>query len=801
MIKYPTMKQFLALIALCGSAAYAVNVTDVKVKVLDGFGGDASSVLVRCQTKRGTPYDPVTVTRDVNSLRDSGDYQDITADARETDGGVEVTFSVFRKMRYQGPIVVKGNAAFGASKLSGEAGLKDGTLYGEGDLAVAAEKVRAYYRKKHYPQAKVALVPTVMADGDSCTLTMEVEEGPEVKVGKWVFDGVENVEVQDLREAIGVYPWWNPIGWFVDAPLTAEEMAQAAAKATAFYADRGYLDAKVTGPVAELGEDGLTDYVFNVTEGPRYTVGDVSVTGVTRYSPEEVLAKSDLPARGSVAGAKALEEAAQRVSVTVGSGDLGLADSRVEVRRLPHADDSSVLDLQFAVTEGVPVVINRVLIEGNDYTKDKVIRREIRLGPGDNMLADRAEQSKHKLEALDYFSRVRYYLRDAGKGRNEQGAEYRDLVYEVEEKGTGQFMVGVGASSIDSVYVYAEVQQSNFDLFAPGKLFRGGGQKGRLSVQAGPRIQTYEASVTEPYLFDRLLELTVEGYRRQRWYDEYDIIRTGAAASLAYPSKFWNPASLWNPDAEKFVTVGSVGFRLSTEFIEFDDIERGNWLYNGKTVSLREEDDKYGDAFEIVGRAFWTRDTRDNYRLATTGSRTQLFFDLGGGDNTYYRLGFNHRSYFNVVPKYNHVLMLALRAETIDALSDDVPIYNRMFLGGPRSIRGLEYRNVSPFARRLKDDEPTHGYMPWGGQTLFVANAEYTIPIVKMLRLAAFTDLGSVGEDEFDFDFSDTFAWSVGLGLRIDIPMFPIRLDFAKPVVKPDHADEEVFSFSIGYDF
>ena len=801
MVKYSTMKQFLALIALCGSVASAATVSDVKVKVLDGFGGDASSVLVRCQTKRGTTYDPVTVTRDVKSLRDSGHYQDITADAEETSDGVVVTFSVFRKMRYQGPLVVKGNAAFGASKISSEAGLRDGDLYGEGDFAVAADKVRAFYRRKHYPMAKVVSTPTVMADGDTCTLTLTVDEGPEVKVGKWVFDGAESVDEKDLREAIGVYPWWNPIGWVTDAPSTAEELAQAAAKAAARYAELGYLDAKVSVPVAETGDDGLTDYVFNVTEGPRYTVGDVSVTGVTRYSVEEVVAKSDLPARGSIAGAKALEEAAHRVSVTVGSGDLGLADSRVEVRRLPRADDSSVLDLQFVVTEGVPVVINRVLIEGNDYTKDKVIRREIRLGPGDNMLADRAEQSKHKLEALDYFSRVRYYLRDAGRGKNEQGAEYRDLVYEVDEKGTGQFMAGVGASSIDSVYVYAEVQQSNFDLFAPGRLFRGGGQKGRLSVQAGPRIQTYEASVTEPYLFDRLLELTVEGYRRQRWYDEYDIIRTGAAASLAYPSKFWNPASLWNPEAEKFVTVGSVGFRLSTEFIEFDDIERGSWLYDGKTVSLREEDDKYGDAFEVVGRAFWTRDTRDSYRLAKTGSRTQVFFDLGGGDNTYYRLGFNHRSYFNVVPKYNHVLMLALRAETIDALSDEVPIYNRMFLGGPRSIRGLEYRHVSPFARRLKDDEPTHGYMPWGGQTLFVANVEYTVPIVKMLRLAAFTDLGSVGADEFDFDFSDTFAWSVGLGLRIDIPMFPIRLDFAKPIEKPDHADEEVFSFSIGYDF
>ena len=80
-------------------------------------------------------------------------------------------------------------------------------------------------------------------------------------------------------------------------------------------------------------------------------------------------------------------------------------------------------------------------------------------------------------------------------------------------------------------------------------------------------------------------------------------------------------------------------------------------------------------------------------------------------------------------------------------------------------------------------------------------NFEYTVPVVKMIRLAVFSDLGSVGEDEFDFDFSDNFAWTVGLGVRLDIPMFPIRLDFATPIEKPDHCEEEVFSFSVGYDF
>lgn len=195
---------------------------------------------------------------------------------------------------------------------------------------------------------------------------------------------------------------------------------------------------------------------------------------------------------------------------------------------------------------------------------------------------------------------------------------------------------------------------------------------------------------------------------------------------------------------------------------------------------------------------FWIKDSRNNFRIPTSGHRTKLFADVSpAGDNEYWRLGVNHRSYFNVWKRFDHVFMVGLRAETIDAFSGDVPIYNRMFLGGPRSIRGIKYRHVAPMVSRVEG----HDYAPWGGQSLFCMNFEYTIPIVKMLRFAVFSDLGSVGEDVFDVDFSDTFAWTVGAGIRLDIPMFPIRLDVAAPVKEPDHADKEAFSFLVGYDF
>jgi len=811
------MKKIVAFGVVCAVSlgltalpVLAADVADVRVKALDGFGGETSQVLVRCQTKMGATYDPVTVTRDVKALRETGEFEEIAADAQNGENGVEVTFYVKRKLRYQAPLEVKGCDYYGASKIASESELKDGYLYGEGDFAAAAAKVQLLYQKKFFLDAKVVPVVTPIEGGNNCHVCFMVDEGDRHKVHAFRFTGGDhlekgslwksawwkpaegNIDEKELRDAIEDYPWWNPIGWFSDTPVTDEQLAQCATKVADVYRNHGYLDVKVAQPerVACTNEGGKVDFVFAIEEGPRYRIGEMRIEGLTHYPEEVVMLKSDLPARGTAAGAQTLEDAAHRIKVTVGSGDSGLADTMVNVKRIPSIETNDVVDVVFVVHEGVPVVIDEVVIRGNDYTKDKVIRREIALGPGDRMLEDRAERSQKRLQNLDYFTRVRYYLEASDRGYDANGAQYRNLVYEVEEKNTGSFMVGLGASTIDSIFVSAEVTQSNFDLFAPSKWFRGGGQKARAYVQWGPRISTIEASVTEPHLFGRLLEFTVEGYRRGRWYDQYDIYRNGAGVTLSYPVKFWS----------KWGSFGRLGARYGMEYIQFDNVESGYWWMNGQRVSLTEEENKYGNAWESVVRLFWARDSRDNFRQPHKGAKTQLFGDItAGGDNQYWRLGFNHTHFFHVWKRYNHVLLARLRLETIDAIKDEVPIYNRMFLGGPRSIRGVRYRYVSPLATRNRDG--SGDVIPWGGKSLFAVNVEYTIPIVSMLRFAVFTDLGSVGESTFELDFSNTFAWSAGCGVRLDLPMFPIRLDFAAPFVKPDHAETEVFTFLIGYDF
>ena len=774
-------------------SAQAARVASVTVKSLNGADVNLSDAQAQCQVKPGDDYDPTQCQRDVRALRDLGKFDEITVKVEETVDGIDVTYLIKRKMRFQGPLAVKGCKYWNEGKIAKFSELKDGYSYGEAEIAAAAARIRQQYLKKNFHDVKVEPVTTPVEGLDGfVTITMNIEEGEQLEVYAFEFDGNEVFKSKELRATFGDLPWWNPWGWFSNTPATAQDLAEAADKVQAYYRDHGYLDAVVSQPKVEEREKGRKYRVFDVKEGAQYKVGALSITGVKKYPAEVVLAEVKRIKTGDVAGQTALEEAAHEIEVYCGSGNPPLADTHVTVRRLPTANDPNTIDIQFVVEEGVPVTINNVVVRGNDYTKTKVITREIRLSPGDPMLVNEAEKSKRRLENLRYFDRVRYYLEKVDGGEAKDGQpEKRDLVYELSERNTGNFLIGIGAGTESSVFGQVMVEETNFDLFSPWR-FRGAGQKGRICVQAGPRVQTYEASITEPWFLDRQLELTVEVYRRQRWFDDYDVIRNGAMVELSYPVKFL-------PKAEAF---GRLGFSLSAEYIEMTDVEN-DYFYDPKRDDqfrmLKEEKDKYSGNVEVPLEIFWRHDTRNKFMFPSEGHTAKIYGDLVGGDNCYWRAGFRYRQYFPVIKKYGHVFQFGIRGETLDDFSDDLAIYDRLFLGGSKSIRGVDFREIAP---RIYHREGKHGhYVAWGGQTSWCINMEYTVPVVSVLRLAAFSDLGSVGEDAFDIDM-DWFCWSVGLGIRIDLESFPIRLDFAVPVVDPDEdVHEKVFSFSIGYDF
>ena len=791
-------KIILMLCATAAIAASAAKIKSVSVRVSDGFEGDVSDVLSCCETREGAEFSSERCARDVRALRETGRYDELFVETRQDGEDVHVTYVVRRKLRFVGPLIVEGNNFWRKSKIEHLAGLKSGQYVDDADLAKAAANVRDAYRKEFFLDVRVDVqVEPVPRGAGSAAVRFTIDEGERTKLRGYEFTGNKSIPSKELRATFGQRPWWNPMGWFADDPATPGQIADARAAVAREYRDRGFLDVSVGEPEFAMDEKtGKTDLVFPVKEGPQYIVKSVSVEGATLFPPEIVATNNVSAATNKVAGAKALDDAAHEIELFYGAR--GYADTSVTWKHDVDLSDPTAFNLVFSVKEGAPVEINDIRIVGNDRTKDKVIRREIQLSPGDPMNMAAAEKAQRRLENLRYFSQVRFYTEKVPGGEAKDGRpERRDLVYELVEHSTGNFGIGVGASSVDSVYGMVELSESNFDLFNPGKRFTGGGQKGRISLMAGPRIQTYEASVTEPWFLDRPLELDVEAYRRQRWYDQYDTIRTGVGVGISYPVKFW-------PSQKE--AFGRLGFRDSLEYVQFDDVDDDPYTFrrgaeydrDDKSYRLYKiEEDKYGDAFENVFRIYWSNDTRDNFLVPKRGYHATIFGDICVGDNEWWKVGFNYAHYFNVIKRWNHVLSFRVRGETIDDFSDGVPIYDRLFLGGPRSIRGVDYREIGPRVWRGR-----RRHEAWGGKSLFCATGEYTIPVCWVLRFAVFTDLGSVGKDTWDPDMDDNFCWSAGVGFRFDIPSFPIRLDLAAPIKKPsDGVEEKAFSFNIGFDF
>lgn len=779
----------MVIVALMVGSSFAADntVKEVKVRVLDQFGTDASDVLSFCSVKEGSEISQDALSKDVRALLDTGRYGYAGVELEKMDaGGTRVIYVVRRRYRFQEPLVIQGANYLSESKISKLTELKSGDYIDEPILSTKAAKVRDEYVKKYFPNVKISMaINPIEGSAGFANVALTIEEGERAKIHKFRFTNNTSIPAEDLRSSFGQRPWYDPRGWFTDTPVSAQDMEDARQQAEDVYHNHGFLDAKVTSPVMEKVGKEKVDVVFAVTEGDCYSVESTTIRGVSLFPEREVLESSRLKVDAQ-AGQQAIDDAAKDIRDYYGSR--GYVDTIVRPLKETVPNKPGRMSITFDVREGELVYIRNIVIRGNNKTKDKVIRREVLVSPGEIMNEPRIERSENRLKNIGYFANVRHYSEQTGQDGT------RDLVYEVEEQRTGNFMIGAGFSSIDSLVGFMEITQSNFDILNWPN-FTGGGQKARLGVELGSRRQTAEVSWTEPWFLDRPLALTVEAYRRMRWYDQYDDIRTGGSVGLSYPVK-----------------IGRVGVRYTLELVEMDDVESDDWYADpnddedsdlfwgeGATDYFKLQEDEYGGAINSVIRLYWAHDTRDQPFVPTRGYQTTLFgelFEGAVGDNEIYKMGANYRRWIRM-PWYKHVLSLRGQLETVEAYSGDVPIYERLFLGGPRTIRGVEYRDIGP---KVYGGSGSSKHAPIGGQTLAMATAEYTVPVFKAVRVATFMDVGSIGEDAFDPELSDVCV-SVGLGLRIDIPGFPIRFDFAKPIVEDDdYTDEEIFSFAIGFE-
>jgi len=793
------MKRILSLLiavllwAVPGFSAVTIDqvrVENMQKEVLENSFIQAYTALRAGQELESEADLNARVAQDVESLRRSERVSYVRAFLEQEDGKLTVLYTVAPRLRLQ-QIDVFGAENIGKKKIQKELGLEPGDYVDKALVGGKARSLEVWCRKKNYPKATVAWDLSDDEQTDGVNLLLTVSEGEKLRVKRIRFEGerflsdsrsgktrrlfkkitpgidrsaedaVAQFETSALRKIMNQKTTWGISPWF---GIYHPEMTEADQTLIRnFYLNHGYLDVEVDEPeIVQLG-GGNIELLYRIREGELYRIGAVTFSGVTLFAEADLEKQIHLQS-GQVASRVVINKTAAKLNSYY--GNRGYIQNRVQpdIQADPLTHKAAII---FTVHEGEMARINEITIRGNEKTKDEVLRRELAVYPGEMFHQQKVETSENRLRNLNYFESVSSTYAPAVE------TNAYDLTFKVKEKTMGSFLVGAGFSSVDSLVGFAEMSHGNFDIRNWPPV--GNGQKMKIRVQAGSERKDLELSFIEPWFLNRKLALGIDLYNRENDYysSEYTQETLGGSLSLSKPLTPFTRGTL--SYTLENITIANVNSTAST-LIKSEEGSRSK-----STLGLRV-----------------TRDTRDHVFVPTQGNRTSVNAELSGGllfGDTDILLVEAKSSHFWPIWK-DHVLNLRGAARVVNGYgSGDVPLFDRLFLGGPRTLRGFEYRDVSPRA----PDDPEE---PIGGETSYFASLEYTIPLWEKIRGAAFYDIGTVNLDALDLGW-DHLNSDFGVGVRIDLPMFPLRLDYAIAHITDDENDDADprWNFLLGYTF
>ncbi len=806
--------RFLGVWLLFGCASVAwPQMTGPKIDRVDiKYAGPAtvSEQFIRSHTraKAGDIYRANVTEDDIKALYATEQFYNIHVTLEQADdGGVVLTYVVQVNPQLT-DIKIEGNKKLSDSKIRKKITAKAGQPLNQQKLFTDSQEIQKLYEKYGYAGTPVKYVLNIDENAGRGSVTFVIVEAPKIKIKEVDFIGAAAFPQKTLRKEIKTRQHWM-FSWITGSGVFKEdEFDNDRNQLADFYHNHGYLDFEIKDVKLEHPTTNTMVIRFYIYEGRQYKVGSVVFTGNKLFNAEEIHrgleavhnfehSKAKLGPHGLVMDVGDVFTpdglSTNILAIEDFYGSKGYLDvvqgASLRVVRIPNVD-TGTMDLEFQIREGQKSHVEKIDIRGNLKTKDKVIRRELAISPGEVFDMVRVKISKQRLEGLQYFDKVD--LRP--EPTDPPIAGRKDLIVNVEEQNTGNFMVGAGFSSVDSLVGYVEVTQANFDLFHP-PTFTGGGERIRLFVQLGTERQDYELSFIEPWFLNRKLSLGVDLYRHQWDYespnDIYDETRTGVRLSLT--------RALWSDFLIGSVnyTVEDVGISLNSGFhgVEYNPYKAPNV----PAAIIEQVGDSVYQRFGVT----LAYDTRNSVQLPNHGQRTEIDPQFNIGDTTYYKIEIKTAWYFPGLFK-GHVIEAGGRAGIADSLSGgDVPFFDRYYLGGLYSLRGFKYRNVSP-------RDPTYGINksmpsePVGGDSYWFGSVEYSLPIFEKdngpgVRFALFYDVGSVGEGPYSFsgDFDDNW----GIGLHINIPRLgPLRLEYGIPIHHDQYnGNSGQFQFGVGY--
>ena len=717
-------------------------------------------ILAQMRTRVGQPYSNPVVEQDIETLYKTGSIHNVRIFAQPEGDGVKVIVAVQTRAIMR-EIEIAGAERIKAKRLRKEIKLRLNQPVNEQQLEEARQKIIEVYQGRGFTDVSVQFrVDPIDEKRGTARVVFTVNEGVKGAVRAIHFEGNAHFSEKVLRKQMKTRGR-TPI-YFVDKSgrLDEVQLEQDLDKIREFYQDHGYIDVEVKNVRRERTEKGPMVITVVISEGPQYHVRKLTVSGYQVAREDKIRGLLKMK-EASVYSPKQLRDDAKAVADAYGSG--GYVDLVV----LPEGEPAgpAQIDVHYKIEEGDRSFVNRINIEGNTRTKDKVIRREVLVAPGDVFNTVRVDITKKRLENLGYFAKVETYPEETDiPGR-------KDLTILVQEKRTGSLSFGGGFSTVDQLVGFAELTQGNFDLFN-WPSFTGGGQKFRLRLQYGTQRKDFILALTEPYFLDRRLSLSGQLFYTEANYlsAQYDQRNYGFSTELRKPINSYIYASL--------------GYTLQDVDIFNVDPSASDFILSQAGSTLESK---------IFGSVVY--DSRDNVLLSHRGQRITFSpFIAGGflgGDTQVYALALEGSQYFHL-PK-DLILLINGEIATVSQWGNgtDVPIYERLFLGGSNNLRGFPFREVGP---QDSNGEPT------GGKSMARSTVELTFPIIEKARGAIFYDTGFVNDSQWSFGFNH-IASDIGVGLRLDLPIGPLRLDYGYPIQRDGYNGGGHFNFNVGYQF
>ena len=720
-------------------------------------------VLSKIKTKIGDKFSQDVLNDDLKRLYATQYFTDVSIDVEDKDGGVAVTFVVEEKSVIE-DIVFKGNKVLTAPKLKAAMKSKPNEMLNLAILAQDISEIKNLYVKKGYPQVDVKYSLDLNKESNKTIITISIDEKTRVKVSSVNIAGNKAIPAGKIKKVLGTKP-----AWLFNPGIFKEEVFQEDLdKIKSLYDDMGFLDAEVT-PDLKYSDDGtLLNITINIKENKQYLVGTITIKGNLVFQEKDIRSKISMKT-GKFFSNKALRE--DVLTIRQYYYQTGYMNVSVDVERNLNQTTGSI-DIAYAIDAREPVYVGKVEIKGNLKTKDVVIRRELRIYPGERFNGDKIRRSKERIYNLGFFENVSFDTEPT------ETPTVQNLILNVKETKTGEFSFGGGYSSIDMLVGFVEVTQRNFDILNFPS-FQGAGQNLTIRAEIGMVRNNFNVGWTDPWIFGYPYSFGFDVYRTSHnkrgdlgW--AYDEDRTGGDLRLGK---------------------------------EFTDYLKGSLIYRIEQVHISNVIENASKDFKDEAGTNWisslmfelTQDTRDNVFNPTKGyvlgGSIEDAGGVFGGDKDFIRGTASASYYHTFFEKF--VLELRGRAGWANAYgnSDEIPVYERFYAGGANTIRGYKERRVGP--RDPGSDEPI------GGETILLGNAEVTFPIYeKIMKGAIFYDVGNVWRRAEDFIVGGNYKSGAGIGVRVKTPLGPVRVDYGYPLVKnfqDEKTGEFYFSMSRGF--